>query len=309
MFDIGWSELLVIAVVAIVVVGPKDLPQADAHLRPLRRQAPPRGRRLPAPVRGRDARDRDGGGEEGDRERARRRPSSRRRQADHAAEARYAGRRAQRRPRRLPPRPPPTPAAVSSATEAEARRQAEAAAPSAPPRPSRRAEPPSRARSAEPPHDPRGHRGEQGAADRASDRAPAAADLVAARGLRRLPRLLLVRQADLQSPAVALPARGRHRCADRDDLHRAAGILLHPGEARSVRRHLHRLPGDRLADLHVRRARALSQRAQGLPAVPHRHADPVPDRRRARLFRGHAARHEVLPVDAADRRQRRCRSS
>ena len=27
MFDIGWSELLVIAVVAIVVIGPKDLPR------------------------------------------------------------------------------------------------------------------------------------------------------------------------------------------------------------------------------------------------------------------------------------------
>jgi sec-independent protein translocase protein TatB len=27
MFDIGWSELLVIAVVAILVVGPKDLPK------------------------------------------------------------------------------------------------------------------------------------------------------------------------------------------------------------------------------------------------------------------------------------------
>lgn len=27
MFDIGWTELLVIAVVAIIVVGPKDLPQ------------------------------------------------------------------------------------------------------------------------------------------------------------------------------------------------------------------------------------------------------------------------------------------
>jgi len=27
MFDIGWSELLVIAVVAIIVVGPKDLPK------------------------------------------------------------------------------------------------------------------------------------------------------------------------------------------------------------------------------------------------------------------------------------------
>jgi sec-independent protein translocase protein TatB len=28
MFDIGWSELLVIAIVALVVIGPKDLPQA-----------------------------------------------------------------------------------------------------------------------------------------------------------------------------------------------------------------------------------------------------------------------------------------
>lgn len=28
MFDIGWSELMLIAVVALVVIGPKDLPQA-----------------------------------------------------------------------------------------------------------------------------------------------------------------------------------------------------------------------------------------------------------------------------------------
>ncbi len=28
MFDIGWSELLLIAIVAIVVIGPKDLPRA-----------------------------------------------------------------------------------------------------------------------------------------------------------------------------------------------------------------------------------------------------------------------------------------
>ncbi|MEQ1753615.1 MAG: Sec-independent protein translocase protein TatB [Micropepsaceae bacterium] len=28
MFDIGWDELLVIAIVALVVIGPKDLPQA-----------------------------------------------------------------------------------------------------------------------------------------------------------------------------------------------------------------------------------------------------------------------------------------
>jgi len=28
MFDIGWSELLIIAVVAVIVIGPKDLPRA-----------------------------------------------------------------------------------------------------------------------------------------------------------------------------------------------------------------------------------------------------------------------------------------
>lgn len=28
MFDIGWSELFVIAIVALIVIGPKDLPQA-----------------------------------------------------------------------------------------------------------------------------------------------------------------------------------------------------------------------------------------------------------------------------------------
>ncbi len=28
MFDIGWQELFIIAVLAIIVVGPKDLPQA-----------------------------------------------------------------------------------------------------------------------------------------------------------------------------------------------------------------------------------------------------------------------------------------
>ncbi len=32
MFDIGWSELLIIAVVAIIVIGPKDLPRMLRNL-------------------------------------------------------------------------------------------------------------------------------------------------------------------------------------------------------------------------------------------------------------------------------------
>jgi sec-independent protein translocase protein TatB len=43
MFDIGWSELLVIAVVAIIVVGPKELPRLmrtfGHYVRKLRRMA------------------------------------------------------------------------------------------------------------------------------------------------------------------------------------------------------------------------------------------------------------------------------
>lgn len=39
MFDIGWSELLVLAVVAIVVVGPKDLPKVLRALGQLVRKA------------------------------------------------------------------------------------------------------------------------------------------------------------------------------------------------------------------------------------------------------------------------------
>ena len=54
------------------------------------------------------------------------------------------------------------------------------------------------------PHDPRGHRGHQGAADGAPDRAALAADQGAARLRRRLHLLLLLRQADLQRADLAL---------------------------------------------------------------------------------------------------------
>jgi sec-independent protein translocase protein TatB len=43
MFDLGWSELLIIAAVALIVIGPKDLPQAirtvSQIVRKLRRMA------------------------------------------------------------------------------------------------------------------------------------------------------------------------------------------------------------------------------------------------------------------------------
>jgi hypothetical protein len=54
-----------------------------------------------------------------------------------------------------------------------------------------------------------------------------------------------------------------------------------------------------IAFLQVRRAGPLSQRASGLPAVPHRDPHPLRDRGDARLFHGDAARDDVLSVDGA----------
>ncbi len=78
-------------------------------------------------------------------------------------------------------------------------------------------------------------------------------------------------------------------------------VLLHAGQARDVRRPGHRLSADRRADLQIRGARPLQERARRLPAVPDRLADPVPDGRRAGLFLLHADGHVVLPVHAAGR--------
>ena len=55
-------------------------------------------------------------------------------------------------------------------------------------------------------------------------------------------------------------------------LHRAARVLLDPAQARDVRRGVHLVPGDRHADLHVRRARPLPPRAARVPAVSGRDA-------------------------------------
>ena len=60
-----------------------------------------------------------------------------------------------------------------------------------------------------------------------------------------------------------------------------AGVLLHAAPGRDVRRRLPRLPGDREPDLQVRRARPLQERAPGVPALPRRDAAAVPARRAA----------------------------
>ena len=61
---------------------------------------------------------------------------------------------------------------------------------------------------------------------------------------------------------------------DQHDLHRAAGILLHPAAAGAFRRDLPRLPDHRLADLHVRGARPLS-RTSAQAFLPYLIATPI----------------------------------
>ena len=90
MFDIGWSELSIIAVVAIVVVGPKDLPRLmrtfGHYAGKLRRAAADFQRQFEDAMRETELEE----VEEGDRERAqhgdRRRSPGADRQADHAAQ-------------------------------------------------------------------------------------------------------------------------------------------------------------------------------------------------------------------------------
>ena len=60
MFDISWTEFLLIGVVALIVIGPKELPGGPAHDRAVDPQGARHGRRFPEPVPGGDARSGDG---------------------------------------------------------------------------------------------------------------------------------------------------------------------------------------------------------------------------------------------------------
>ena len=101
----------------------------------------------------------------------------------------------------------------------------------------------------------------------------------------RLLRLPLLRPADLRGPGPAA-ARGG---AGQAHLHRHFRSLLRRGEGRLLRRADDQLPGDRDADLAVRRAGPLRQGEEGVPAVPADDArSSSPAGAALRLFRRHA---------------------
>ena len=110
----------------------------------------------------------------------------------------------------------------------------------------------------------------------------------------------------LQRPGLAVRL-GRGRRELELHLHGAAGIFHHPAQALDVRRGVHLVSGGRVADLHVRRARPLSQRAQGVPAVSDRDADLLHARRGGGLFPRDADAGAVLARHAAAGRRRQAR--
>ena len=87
-------------------------------------------------------------------------------------------------------------------------------------------------------------------------------------------------------------------------LHRAARIFHHPVEAGHVRRGVSVVSGGGGAALHVRRARPLPQRAQGVPAVSDRHAGLLHARRDGRLFPRVPDADPLLAAHAAAGRRR-----
>ena len=191
MFDIGWSELLLIGVVALIVIGPKELPGVlrtlGQWMGKVRRMA-----RIPGPVPGGDARSRNGRPEEAGRRSGTVTTSSNfdplgRRAEGHRSASAKASTVAD--DAATPPSRRAGPRVTRQRTAAGRRRDAAAAAPNCRcrcrNRRRRRRRRLRRRRAAAPPSaeagrgrrmTPRGHRGHQGAADGAPDRAALAAD-------------------------------------------------------------------------------------------------------------------------------------
>ncbi len=294
MFDIGWSELLVIGVVALIAIGPKELPGVLRTVGQWMAQDPPHGRRVPGPVPRSDARGRDGRPQEAGRRDDRRRPRAtptsirsatcaRSIESTHRPikPARQAGRRPSASPSAGDGAPPRRARPRRSRRRARAawRRRADAAPSRRSRREPRRAEPP-RPRRAKPDAGASRMSREDDEKEIEATKAPLMEHLIELRS--RLIKALIAFVVAfvvcfffakqiyniLVWPFVWVAGRGELQV----HLHRAARIFHHPAQARDVRRGLHLVPGDRGADLHVRRARPLPQRAPGLPAVSGRDA-------------------------------------
>ena len=281
MFDIGWSELVVIAVVALIAIGPKELPgvlrMVGQWIGKARKMAAEFQGQFQEAMREAEMADIKKSFDE-----VKEAATGHRQRQHHdlAAEGRQRvpadrrhrqarDRQACRMRRRPPPSSAPvttptTPAAPTPETFVEAEAHAAASEPLAIVSEIRPEPAPQDIASAAQPtcsrtpkrHERRRHRGQQGAVDGSPDRAALAADQGAARLRHRLHLLLLLRQADLQRAGLAVRLdRGAREFEIH--LHRAAGIFHHAVEARAVRRRLHLVSDRGDADLQVRRARPL----------------------------------------------------
>ena len=318
MFDIGWSELLVIGIVALIVIGPKELPGVLRTVGQWMTQAPPHGVRVPGPVPRSDARSRDGRPQEGGRRDDRRRRKSyadfdpigdMRKELDSThqqIESAFADKpaTAATTPAEATADTSSAPAAASAEATPAASEPAVAAkvdtpfdvdAPvatrrrqrpsSKPPVPRPRRSSPTREAS---PHEPRGRRegdrGHQGAADGAPDRAALAADQGADRVLRSRSSCCFFFAKHIYNiliwPFVWVAGAENTKFIYTALLE----YFWYPAQARDVRRGLHLVPGDR------RRRSTCSSRpgsiatSAGLPAVSGRDADLLRARRDGGLF-------------------------
>ena len=303
MFGIDSGELLIIAVVALVVIGPKDLPRVmraignfvgkargmARHFRSRRRHDDPR-------VRTRGHGKEVEGGQRADHARASDAAGS----APDGAEDWPAGDGIMGEPwpepDDAPPRPAPraAPRANDNRPKPPPRRSRPAAAGgSAPPIPKPR--PPPRMRGHERRRSQGGRGGrarqEQGAVARPSDRAQEASALEcsgARRGLRALP---LAGAADLRLPRPAPGQRhGDHAGRTAAHLYRNFRGLLRRDQGRLLRRFDGLLPDHRQPDLAVRRPGPLREGEEGVRALPDHDALPVPGGRGAGLLFLHAGR-------------------
>src|SRR5262249_14299541 len=327
MFEIGWSELLLIGIVALIAIGPKELPTVlrtlGQWMSKLRRMASEFQSQFQEAMREAEMADLKKQVDEMTSQaqnyasfdpvsEVKRELESTQQQIESAM-VDPAGAATPIPPVAAEPTTSPAgaalPAASAPATDAAATSPRAAPARRCPPRGRRRRPtrpppmPPSPMAS---PHEPRGRRegdrGDQSAADGTLGRTAFAADQGADRLRHRLCRLLLLRQDDLRRADLAVRLGGGPGL--QVHLYRPARIFRCAAQARDVRRGVHIVPGGGDADLHVRRARPLSPRKAGLPALPGGDSHLLPARLCRRLCPGLADAGAIFSEHAASRRRR-----